>query len=532
MPCECGGAGFRRTPRGGYGIVAVFKKGGLLMADKKNNQSLNPFDVMYGSVAYGIVQTLGTVAGVMGGGAKWKPGEKLKILFVAYSGARNTGAEVRVGECIRQVNKILGEDRVEINMLTLDKKETDEYYKGYKFNSVEFSSVFFGDVFKSVRKNHLVALVEGSCWKENFSSALLLYFIYAAGLAHKMGKPSFSYAVDAGNMNDFNNELSRRLSGKMTRIITRSADSTKKLQEIGLPVHSTRVDTAWTQEAENPEYARKVLTDKGWDGKKPLVGLAMQNYFWWPIVPDVAKFIKQKLTGDKELAEYNYKLIYYYDYDDEDEKTYDRWAQMLTGTMDWLTEKYNVQPVLIGMEALDKKSCLDVQSRMKNKSIVLLCQDYVGTQMAALLRQLNLLITTRYHAMVLSMPGRIPFIGLSRDERILGVMHELGLHNDYYLDYKMENLESNLRDRVDRIMGSAAEQERLKKVIDDILPYYYSQMGLLGHDIRELVRQSFPKFEMLDIDENDAMNMIPYCPPEIVERTRAKYIELKKAEGI
>lgn len=497
----------------------------------KGKKRANPFDVMYGSVAYGLVQTLGTATKMLGGGKKWKPGEKLQVLFAAYSGARNTGAEVRVGECIRQVNQILGEDRIQINVLTLDKKETDEYYKGYKYNSVEMSSVFFGDVFKGVRDNHLIVLVEGSCWKENFSSALLLYFIYAAGLADKMGKPCFSYAVDAGDMNDFNNALSLKLSRNMTRIITRSEDATKKLHEIGLPVHSTRVDTAWTQEAETAEYARDVLKSKGWDGKKPLVGLAMQNYFWWPIVPDIAKYLKQKLTNDKDLAEYNYKLIYYYDYDDEDRKTYDRWAQMLTGVMDWITEKYGAQPVLIGMEALDKKSCDDVAARMKNKPVVCICQDYVGTQIAALLRQLNLLITTRYHAMVLSMPGRIPFVGLSRDERIRGVMKEIGMYDDYYLDYKMENLEENLRDRVTRILDSPDEQARYKKVIDANLPYYYAQMGMLGLDIRDLVRESFPKFEMLRTDENDVMNLIPFCPPNLADRARSKYREIKKSEG-
>lgn len=496
----------------------------------KGNKKANPFDVLFGSAMNGIVQSFGTISGWCGGGKEWKPGDKLKILFVAYSGARNTGAEVRVGECIRQMNQILGAEQIEINLMTLDREETAEYYKGYRFNPIEFNTVFFRDVFVHVKNNHLVVLVEGSCWKENFSSALLYYFIYAAGLAAKMGKPCFSYAVDAGSMNPFNNKMSLRLSRRMTRIITRSADATVKLREIGLPVHSTRVDTAWTQEAESPEYARQVLREKGWDGEKRLVGLAMQNYFWWPVVPDLAKFMKQKLTRNKELAEYNYKQIYYYDYDKEDRKKYDRWVQMLTEIMDGLTKEYDVCPVIIGMEALDKKSCDDVARRMKNQPIVLACQDYVGHQMAALLRELHLLMTTRYHAMVLSMPGKVPFIGLSRDERIRGVMREIGLYDDYYLDYQMENLEEKIKDRIRRILGDDAEHARAKTVIDENLPYYYAQMGMLGLDIRELVREQFPAFDMVDVDESDVMKLIPGCPDSLIGRCRAKFIELKQAE--
>ncbi|MFA6449052.1 MAG: polysaccharide pyruvyl transferase family protein [bacterium] len=496
----------------------------------KGKKDVNPFDFLYGSVAFGLVQALGPLGKVFGS-KKWKPGEKLEILFVAYSGARNTGAEVRVGECIKQINQILGEDQIEVNVLTLDKEETEEYYRGYKFNAVQFSSVFFSDVYKQVKANHLIVLVEGSCWKENFASALLLYFLYAAGLASKMDKPCFSYAVDAGNMNDFNNWLSKELSKDMTKIITRTKDAAEKLQEIGLPGAVTRVDTAWTQCAEPSEYARKVLMDKGWDGKKKLVGLAMQNYFWWPIVPDLAKYVKKITTGDKDLEKYNYKLVYFYDYSDKDKETYEEWAAMLTRVMDEITEKYDVQPVIIGMEALDKESCLDVQNRMKNKAIVTVCQDFIGDEMASILRELNVLITTRYHAMVLSMPGKIPFVGLSRDERIRGVMRETGLFDQYYLDYKEDNLEQKIKDRADKILSDPAEHERIRQVIDDNLPYYFAQMGMLGLDIRDLVKHEFPQFCLPASDENDVMNLIPHCPDFLVQRVKDKYLELKRSEG-
>lgn len=489
-------------------------------------ESINPFDAVFGGVTYGLVKVLGKAGKVLRLNKTWRPGDKLQILFLAYSGARNTGAEVRVGECIRQVNQILGEDRVEINMSTLDVKAAGEYYAGFHVNLKHFDTVYFRDIYKLVLENHLIVLVEGSCWKENFASALLLYFLYGSGLAAQLGKPCFSYAVEAGKMNKLNNYLSHVLSRDMTRFITRNDDSTRVLEKLGLPGAITRVDTAWTQEAETRDYAVGILKARGWDGKRPLIGLAMQNYDRWPVIPHVGNFVKALVTGEHKNQ---YKSIYFYDYSKEDEQRYQSWAQMLAGLVDWIAKKYKAQPVLIGMEALDEESCKDVQALMKSKAILISCNEFVGVQIAAILRVLDLLVTTRYHAMVLSLPGKIPFIGLSRDERIRGVMKELGLFDDYYVDRKTDNIEAELRARVERIMNNPAERERIRQVIDEHLPYYYAQMAMLGLDIRQIVRDAFPGFELKPLDENKAMELIPFAPPELIDRVQAKFLELKQA---
>lgn len=495
-------------------------------------KTVNVFDAIYSALTMGLVETLGTGARVLstaglGLNEQWEPGEKIKILFLAYSGARNTGAEVRVAECIDQVNKVLGEDKVEINMTTLNMEEAEEYFKDNVVNLVPMSPVFFKDVFKFVRQNHLVVLVEGSCWKENFAAALLLYFLYGVGLASKMGKPSFSYAVDAGKMNKLNNFISWYLSKGMTRLITRSADSNKVLEKISLPGAFNRVDTAWTQKAKSATWAKDKLKELGWDGKKKLAGTAFQNYFWWPIVPDFVRWVKSIVT---KKAEYQYRLLYFYDYGEQDKAKYKVFTQNVADYMDWMTETYDIQPVLIAMEALDEGACRDAMAIMKHKPILISCNEFVGTEIAAMLRQLSLLTTTRYHAMVLSMPGKVPFIGLSRDERIRGVMKELDLYKDYYVDYQTKGLLGVLKEKAQAILGSKDESERLKKAINDNLPYYYAQMGMLGLDIRELVRESFPGFEPVELDEENLKALIPHVPNNLAKASQTKFAELK-AQG-
>jgi len=489
----------------------------------------NVFDTIYGLLTWSLVVFLGygvRALDLLGLGInrKWKPGEKLQILLMAYSGARNTGAEVRVAELIDQVNQVLGEENVDLNMMTLNLADSQEYFKSNRVNLKPMSYIFFWDVFKNVVQNHVIVLVEGSCWKENFASALLYYFIFGTGLAAVLNKASFSYGVDAGPMNKFNNFLSWALCKDMDLIVTRSAEASDWVKKINLRADKLRVDTAWTLRTKPLEWGTEELKKLGWDGRKPLLGLAMQNFFWWPIVPDFVRWLK----GDKE---YNYRIIYYYDYDAEDRKQYESWRQTMAETLDWAAEKFGVQPVLIAMEALDHDSCMEVKALMKHAPLIVSCRTYVGVEIGSMLRSLSTLVTTRYHAMVLSMPGCVPFIGLSRDERIRGVMKETGLFGDYYVDYKTPDLSKVLQDKITRLLSAPEERKRVGKVIFDSLPYYFAQMALLGLDVRSVVKKRFPQAPIKKLNEDNPLELAPFVPEELKQATIKKFAELKARES-
>ncbi|HWP43663.1 MAG TPA: hypothetical protein VNO14_10540, partial [Blastocatellia bacterium] len=65
---------------------------------------------------------------MLGGGNRWTPGEKLKLLFTGYNGTRNTGADVRVEEMLRQIRHILGDDNVELAVLSHNLELTEGYF--------------------------------------------------------------------------------------------------------------------------------------------------------------------------------------------------------------------------------------------------------------------------------------------------------------------------------------------------------------------------------------------------------------------
>ena len=55
---------------------------------------------------------------MLGIGEPWTPGIPLKLLFAGYNGNRNTGADVRVEEMIRQVRQILGDENLDLSVLS------------------------------------------------------------------------------------------------------------------------------------------------------------------------------------------------------------------------------------------------------------------------------------------------------------------------------------------------------------------------------------------------------------------------------
>ena len=61
---------------------------------------------------------------MLGRGTRWKPGEPLKLLFAGYMGGGNMGSDVRVNEMLRQVRRVLGEDRVRLTVMSLEPERT------------------------------------------------------------------------------------------------------------------------------------------------------------------------------------------------------------------------------------------------------------------------------------------------------------------------------------------------------------------------------------------------------------------------
>ena len=102
-------------------------------------------------------------------GAEWTPGTPLKLLLTGYSGSRNTGADVRVEEMIRQFRHLCGDDHLELGVTTIDPKETRNYFRTVRqLHIPDLSQVLY----THIHDYHGVVTCEGSMFKSKFANAL------------------------------------------------------------------------------------------------------------------------------------------------------------------------------------------------------------------------------------------------------------------------------------------------------------------------------------------------------------------------
>ncbi len=350
---------------------------------------------------------------------------KPKVLLVGYNGANNTGAEAKLLAVINEVRSVIGPDAV-LTVPTLNENNLRRYLSEgptLKIKSVR-PAFFFLDIRKLVKANDLIMLVEGSCYMDTWSPALLWAYLLATRYAHAMKKPCIAYSVDAGKASRFNRWLIRREASKTDLILTRTQHAANRLRQWGVtaPIEVT-ADNAF---AFNPEPEDEGLLERTWPEAKDVVGVAAEDVYKWPAVI--------RLWGPKQ---YCYRWPYYYTHNRASCEKSALLADVLAVQADEIIENYGKHVALLSMEGLDAEFASQIQSRMKHpdKTRVFTSIQYNASQMTSILRSLELLVTSRYHASVLSLASYVPQTAIGHDLRIRDLYADLGI-SSLFADYE------------------------------------------------------------------------------------------------
>src|ERR1700727_3878580 len=201
-------------------------------------------------------------AWMLGAGQRWRPGQKLKLLFAGYNGTRNMGSDVRVEEMLRQIRHILGAERVELSVMSQNFDFSRGYFEGTK--QVHLPDIFPPFLAHEVPQHDGVVACEGSMFKSKFANALTTMMIGSLGIAAAQNKLSVGFGAEAGEMDPLLQKMCRRFC-RDSLIITRNIESQNVLGKLGVATE-LGTDTAWTFEPLGPEYGRNALLDAGWDG--------------------------------------------------------------------------------------------------------------------------------------------------------------------------------------------------------------------------------------------------------------------------
>ncbi|BDZ66957.1 polysaccharide pyruvyl transferase family protein [Methanobacterium ferruginis] len=389
-----------------------------------------------------------------------------KVLLVGYNGANNTGSEARLLSIIEDVRSVLG-PHTEITVPTLNEENLRRYLKEDEhLHITPIPSIFFFAVDRLVREHDLVLLVEGSCYMDTWTSALLWAFLWATHSAHRQKRPCVAYAVDAGHLSRFNKWLVRREASKTDLIITRTRYAADRLEEIGVnaPITST-ADCAFTfqEDPDDHDFLEKIWSESTADPGRgdDVVGLAVVDFSLWPVVI-------RPWGRKKDL----YKWPYYFSRSKERKKAYEQLVEGWSREADRIIEKHDKKVVIICMEELDQPLAEDIHQRMKNKDkcMIISSKKYNASQMTSMLCKLDLLVTSRYHAAVLSLRSGVSQIAVAHDPRLTSLYQDLHLYPDYFICHDDPHLWEDLTRKVDLLLGNPdLERPHLKRGLQDQL---------------------------------------------------------------
>jgi polysaccharide pyruvyl transferase WcaK-like protein len=365
-----------------------------------------------------------------------------KILLVGYNGANNTGAEAKLLVIINEIRSVLGPDAI-ITVPSLNEVNLRRYLKEgstLKIKSVR-PSRFFLDIKKFVKENDFIILVEGSCYMDTWGSALLWFYLLATRYAHSMGKPCIAYSVDAGCASRFNGWLIRREASKTNLILARTQKAADRLKKwkVTAPIEVT-ADNAFAFHI-NPED--EGLLRRVWPEASHVVGVAAEDIYRWPVVI--------RPYGSKKFC---YRWPYYYTHSRTSLDKSELLADVLAVQADEIIEDYGKSVALLSMEGLDATFANKIQSLMKHadKTKVFTSSDYNASQMTSILRSLELLVTSRYHAGVLSLANQVPQTAIGHDLRIKDLYSDLGI-DDFFVDHEDPERYKLLSENVEAIFS-------------------------------------------------------------------------------
>jgi polysaccharide pyruvyl transferase WcaK-like protein len=445
----------------------------------------------------GLIE-LNKIEWMLGAGESWKPGKKLKLLFAGYNGTRNTGSDVRVEEITRQVRRILGADNVEFALMSQDFNLTRGYFGGAQ--QVHLPDVFPPFLHKEVRKHHGVIACEGSMFKSKFASALTAMMIGALGIASAQNKLSVAYGGEAGAMDPFLQKMCRRYC-RESLVITRNPESQEVLGKLGISTE-LGADTAWTFEPLGPEYGQKALRDAGWDGSTPVLAVCAINPFWWPVKPSLGKWFAHAVAGAYKKS--YYRTIYFHRSGREVDAAYEKYLTAMAEGVAQYRRSRAVFPVMIAMEKLDRDACERVAAKLGGAP-VLASDQFNMYELVSILRACHRVLSSRFHAVVTSMPAGVPSAGVTMDERIRNLMRQRG-HEHLLMNVDEPDLADKI---VAALRALDAEEDAIRNAMAEVVAVNLRLMARMGVYFEEHVARRYPEFPV----RTGVLGWEEYLPP-------------------
>jgi hypothetical protein len=131
-----------------------------------------------------------------------------------------------------------------------------------------------------------------------------------------------------------------------------------------------------------------------------------------------------------------YKWPYYFSSSSARRRASEMLARGYAALADGVVERTGKAVALISMEQVDEALAEQVYRHMRHPQSArqFSARHYDASQMTCLLRGLDLLVTSRFHAAVLSLAAGVPMVAVHHDTRLATLYQDLGLKERWFLD--------------------------------------------------------------------------------------------------
>ena len=368
-----------------------------------------------------------------------------KVLLFGYNGANNTGAEAKLLATIADMRRLLGPDAV-LTVPSLDVDKLRRYVKeDESLRIVKVPTTYRRTVRRLVREHDLTVLVEGSCYIETFTTALLDAYLWATRCAAEAGKPCIAYAVDSGQVSPSSEARIKQDASRTGLIVMRTYAGAERMRKWGVtaPIE-VAADTAFLFKPDpaDRDLLRRELPSGG------TVGIAAVDFHLFPVVP--------RVWGRRDRC---YKWPFYFAWSRERREAAARLAQDFADLADWAVEEHGKNVALLCMESVDDNMARDILARMRHgdRARIFSATENNASQMASVLRQLDLLVTSRYHAGALSLEGHVPQVAIAHDVRLADLYDEIGMKEEYFFEHTAPDLFAKVRERAEGLLDDPSE---------------------------------------------------------------------------
>lgn len=419
-----------------------------------------------------------------------EPGRErpLRLLLVGYNGARNVGSDIRVAEMIRQFNERFGQDQLRFSLIGQIQGGHDIAFDN--LTTIPLLAPFPDVLAREVPKHDVVISCEGSMFTSKFSNAFSIMMAGALGMASAAGKVALAVGAEAGPMDDI---LSSFVQSHCqdALVLPRSRRSFERLSQLNLNCHSG-TDTAWTLPVASPRKAERLLKESGWDGERPLLAICPISPFYWPLQTDPKRALAPPTR--QRGGSIHHGSIFFPNDSDENKAKHERYMGALADATNQCLDQHTVHPLVIGMSATDRDVCIELRDRISGRPSCFVNDEYDMLSIAALLMHCRLVVTSRYHAMVVSMIGHVPSIGVSMDDRIANLMQDRE-HQSYLLNVDQKQLADHLQRRIGQALF---EHAAMSKAIQAQVAQELEQLDEMHAVIERYITQHYPHVRVTD----------------------------------